>query len=321
MASYAVEAWREGRQTFLPTSVFLATEKKIGFDAQRNEIAFRIADVCPFDVVDGQHRIAGILRAAEEEPALLDFPIPTNIAVETSAVEQMLHFYVVNTTQQAVDPGVGMNIRARFFKMLETHNLPYIPSWIKKAVERGTDNEAIKIIRFLNKNEGSPWQGSIQGPNEVRGPGTRFSVTEKAFAGTIKRTILTANHPLSLFPPDKRNTVFMHYWCAVERVFTNPDTRDNTVVFKTTGVEFFCRLSAAVINRANWDRSYQIENFERILRSAEAYASADSAAMLAPEWWKSGGMASRLNRGGADKKAVEFSRAVMDAAGEDQSRG
>ena len=318
LANYAVEAWAKGRQTFLPTSVFLATEKKIAFDEQRNEITFRVADVCPFDVVDGQHRIDGILRAATTRPELMGFPIPANIAVETSEVEQMLHFYVVNTTQRAVDPAVGMHIRARFFRMLETHKLPYIPSWISREVERGTDDEAINIIRFLNTTEGSPWQGQIQGPNQIRSGDAGFTITERAFAASIKRSILTTNHPLALFDSNRRNAIFLNYWRAVERVFTNSETRDKTVVFKTTGAEFFCRLSAAVVNYANRDRSYLVEDFERILRSLDTYVSSESAAMFFPEWWKTGGMASGLNRGAADKKAVEFSKAVTDAASESQ---
>lgn len=321
LANYAVESWSKGRQTFLPTSVFLATEKQVQFDERRNEINFRAADVCPFDVVDGQHRIEGILRAARSEPELMNFPIPTNVAVNTSEVEQMLHFYVVNTTQRAVDPAVGMYIRARFFRMLETHSLPYIPSWINREVERGVDDEAIRIIHFLNSSEGSPLQGQIQGPNQVRSRDTHFSVSERAFATAVRKTILTANHPLAPFSSEKRNTIFLNYWRAVERVFTNSETRDNTVVLKSTGVEFFCRLSAAAINCANWERSYRVEDFERILRSLEAHVPSDSVIMFSPEWWKSGGGASGMNRGAIEKKAAEFSRAAMDAARESRDEG
>ena len=311
LKSYAVEAWKAGHQTFLPTSVFLATEKTVQFDSIKNAISFRLEDVCPFDVVDGQHRIEGLRLAAAEIHELRDFPVIANIAVDTSEVEQMLHFYVVNTTQRAVDPAVGMHIRARFFRMLETQTLPYIPSWIEREIKKGTDEEAIRILEFLNTHASSPWRGQIQGANERRSEST--TITEKTFASALKKTILVASHPLKFFDETKRKDIFLNYWMAVENVFTDSNTRGNTVVFKAMGALFFCRLSAAVISRANFHRSYCVEDFEKIFKSTESYVPSDSVAMLTPEWWESGGGASGMNAGAVEKKAVEFSQAVMSA--------
>lgn len=309
LKSYAMEAWKQGQQTFLPTSIFLATDKSIEFDSQRNMLSFN-TNICPFDVVDGQHRIEGLLLAAKEEPELGQFPIITNIAVNTSPEEQMLHFYVVNTTQKAVDPGVGLHIRARFSRMLETHNLPYIPSWIKREIDTGKDEDAIQIINFLNTEEDSPLRGRIQGAHETRKKDS--SVTEKSFSVILKKTIFNnPMHPLKvMFSENKRNTVFLHYWQAVARVFTNSDTQDNTVVYKSTGIEFFCRLSMAILSHAHFSRSYRVEDFEEIFRSLEEYVSPESQAILTPEWWKSGSVASGYNSGAISKMAVEFSQYV-----------
>ena len=65
LAKYAIEARNHAdHAAFLPTSVFLATGNNIDFDEEQNKIRFNSADVCPFDVVDGQHRIEGLIAAS-----------------------------------------------------------------------------------------------------------------------------------------------------------------------------------------------------------------------------------------------------------------
>jgi DGQHR domain-containing protein len=80
LADYLLDGEQEG-DAFLPTSVFLATNREVEFDSSTNTITFDIVKVGPFNVVDGQHRIAGLVMAAEKNPALLQFEIPVNIAV------------------------------------------------------------------------------------------------------------------------------------------------------------------------------------------------------------------------------------------------
>ena len=53
-----------------------------------------------FNVVDGHHRIRGLVLAAEKEPSLDDFEVPVNIAVNLDPISQMAHFLIVNTTQR-----------------------------------------------------------------------------------------------------------------------------------------------------------------------------------------------------------------------------
>ena len=318
LANYVVEAWNHGQQAFLPTSIFLATEKHINFDEARNEISFRPGEVCPFDVVDGQHRIEGLLRAADRVPDLLAFPIIANIAVDIRTVEQMLHFYVVNTTQKAVDPAVGAHIRARFYEMQRTHPLPHIPSWIRRQIETGADRDVILILEFLNTGEESPWRGQIQMANTERTP--RTTVTQHAFTAPLKGSVLVASHPLQhIADISERNSIFANYWRAVERLFTTPETRNNTAVFKSSGATFFSYLSAAVIGCAHLRRSYHVGDFERIFEATRSYLAQESEELLrmtSPEWWKVGSEVSSVNPSGMKKKAVEFSRVVTTASAE-----
>ncbi len=69
LADYILKAW-EDRDAFLPTSIFLATDKDVFFDEEKNEITFEVEKVCPFNVVDGQHRVQGLIEAALQNPEI-----------------------------------------------------------------------------------------------------------------------------------------------------------------------------------------------------------------------------------------------------------
>src|SRR3989344_1429537 len=55
LAKYLQEGIEDG-DAFLPTSVFLATDKKIPFNELKYEIEIDIDTIGSFNVVDGQHR-------------------------------------------------------------------------------------------------------------------------------------------------------------------------------------------------------------------------------------------------------------------------
>src|SRR4051812_44084121 len=77
LADYIVKG-QDSQDAFLPTSVFLASDKAIPFDESKNTIVIDIAQVGPFSVVDGQHRLEGLKMAAERDQRVLDFEVPVN---------------------------------------------------------------------------------------------------------------------------------------------------------------------------------------------------------------------------------------------------
>ena len=87
LAKYMVESWKQNGEAFLPSSIFMATDKTIEFDEASNEIYFD-TDICPFSVVDGQHRIEGLKRAALTNKELENFSVPVNIAVNLTTADK-----------------------------------------------------------------------------------------------------------------------------------------------------------------------------------------------------------------------------------------
>ena len=117
LADYLIDGQAE-KDAFLPTSIFLATNKDIPFNSSNNTITFEVDEIGPFNVVDGQHRIAGLVLAAEKNPELLQFEIPVNIGVNLDDISQMCHFLIVNTTQRSVDKAIEQQIVARLTRMV-----------------------------------------------------------------------------------------------------------------------------------------------------------------------------------------------------------
>jgi DGQHR domain-containing protein len=165
LADYLIDGQTE-KDAYLPTSIFLATNKDIPFDPAANTITFDVSDIGPFNVVDGQHRIAGLVMAAEKNPEMLEFEIPVNIAVNLDEISQMCHFLIVNTTQRSVDRAIEQQIVARLTKMIGLEKTPTMPRWIRRQVEKGEDARALAVATHLNDDPASPWYGKIRMAND-----------------------------------------------------------------------------------------------------------------------------------------------------------
>ncbi len=149
LADYIV-AGQETRDAFLPTSIFMATDKNISFNPANNTIDIDIREIGPFNIVDGQHRVEGLKMAADKDKRVLEFEIPVNIAINLSEIEQMCHFLIVNTTQKSVEEGVAQRIRARLTRAMGVDDTPNLPKWIFSSVQKGEDEKALQYVDFLN---------------------------------------------------------------------------------------------------------------------------------------------------------------------------
>lgn len=308
LAEYLLDGQIEG-DAFLPTSIFLATSKDIPFDDTNNTITFDVAQVGPFNVVDGQHRIAGLVKAAERNPDLLQFEIPVNIAVGLDDVSQMCHFLIVNTTQRSVDKAVEQQIVARLTAMIELEEMPTIPRWIRRQVEKGEDARALVVTTYLNNDANSPWRGKIKMANQEDATGT--TISQKSFVNSLKKYIFSSNNPLSNPNWDtKRPQILANYWKAVIELLVDPESPKPSVIFKTTGVDLFHIVSATVFLHLANLKDFKKETTKEILTRGFSHLTGDNIAMSDPEWWQSGSVASGLNTAAVRKIATALNHAI-----------
>jgi DGQHR domain-containing protein len=304
LAEYLLDG-QEHQDAFLPTSIFLATDKEIAFDPTTNTLTFDVDEVGPFSVVDGQHRIEGLKMASEKKGEMLDFEVPVNIAVSLPKIAQMCHFLIVNTTQKSVDKAVEQRIYARLTEAVSFEDVPHLPKWIRRIVESEDDKIALKIVDYLNENQDSPWLGKVQMANQASNTST---TNQGTFVKAIKKYVLTANNPISVRPIEQQQKIFLNYWRAVANLL---DVGRQTVLYKYNGIELFSKFSTPLFTKLQNMNDFKVTTIEGILQETFDNLDGDNAGVGHPDWWLSGtGAASSLNTTAINKIFQELTKAL-----------
>ncbi len=308
LADY-IQKGQDSQDAFLPTSIFLATDKSIDFNSENHTITINPQQIGPFSVVDGQHRLEGLRMAAEKDERVLDFEVPVNIAIRLSKIAQMCHFLIVNSTQKSVDKSVEQRIFARLSEALEVEDLPSLPKWILNTAQKGEIDKAIKIVDYLNSNPESPWHAKIHMANQ--GPDST-TINQQSFVKAIVKYILTASNPLSIINDlDKEKRIFLNYWTAIRNIL---DDGNSTVLYKYNGVELFCKFSTPFFMKLQDKGSFKISSMEKLLFACFENMEGEYAGVGHPEWWTKGGKASFMNSGAINMTHKEMCKALHAAS-------
>lgn len=316
LSRHLTEADKHG-YAHLPTTVFLATSKYVRF--HNGLIEFEKEDVCPFSVVDGQHRIEGLRKAVAVEESLMDFPLPVTIATELDSVHQMYHFFIVNTTQVPVEPALRQQITRRFTDMRGIEDLSYTPYWMQNEINRGRDARALKIAEFLNDDPKSPLFKRIRMAND---PVSKNKINQNSFVNVFKEHVLTGSNPLAVQETDvdRQSRIMLNYFHAVDDIFVAGRERADTVVYKNNGLFFFLGISKWVFNviYSSSNKDFRVNSVRTIIKDALGYLDDAYEDLANPDWWMSGQGASSLNRAVMRRYIEEFQIALSLA--QSQSR-
>lgn len=309
LARHLREANPEG-YAHLPTTVFLATDKAISFDETTGTVTFEVGEVCPFSVVDGQHRIEGLRRAFEAEESLGNFQLPVTIATELDSTHQMYHFFVVNTTQVPVDSSLRQQITRRFTEMEGVEDLPYTPHWLRNQIAGGQDARAIRLLEFLDSDSESPLNGMVQFANEPIG---RNKIKQSSFVSVLKSEVLTASNPLSLQETDvqRQGRILLNYFKAIDGLFVDGRDRTKTVVYKSNGLFFFLGASKWIFTSIySSNKDFRVESMKGLIGDALNNLDDEWRGIASADWWMPGGGGSSLNRALASRYIAGFQRAL-----------
>ena len=295
---------QENQDAFLPTSVFLATDKTLEFDPATNSIIIDTGTVGPFSVVDGQHRLEGLRMAAKKDHRVLEFAVPVNIAVNLPKLHQMCHFLIVNTTQRSVDKAVEQRIVARLTEALDVEDIPSLPKWVLNVVERGEVEKALRIVDFLNDEAGSPWRGKIKMANDS----SASMINQRSFVKAIVKYVLTANNPIAVLNDfNKEKRIFLNYWKAISDII---DDGEASVLYRYNGVELFCRLSIPFFTILQNDGKFTVDTMKRRLSDCLYSVEGEFAGVGHAQWWARGGKASGLNAAAIAQVSQEMAKAL-----------
>ena len=286
----------------IPTTIFLATDKSVSYDSDAGLISFESEEVCPFNVVDGQHRIEGLKRALEQntDSRLWAFKLPTTIAVDLDHTHQMYHFYIVNTTQRPVLKDLSQQITSRFTDMKGVENLPYLPFWLESDVNKGVDARALRLAEYLNEEGTSPFKGRIRMANDDSKRGNR--VNQSSVVTIFKSHIFSGANPISKEDDTIRlQRIMLNYFRAVEEVFVGDIESDDTIVWRDNGLFFFTLISRWVFTEIYAStKDFTVDSIRNTFRGALDQLDDEYQEISSVDWWQRGdsGGASGVNRGG-----------------------
>lgn len=99
----------ENKDALLPTAVLVNCREHLSFTEDEPGMGFgtlEINEKTKFFIVDGQHRVFGLKYAADElgMEEFDDFLLPVVIMDNVGKVEEIRHFYLVNSTQKRSGP-------------------------------------------------------------------------------------------------------------------------------------------------------------------------------------------------------------------------
>ena len=307
LSKHLQEAYNEGYAN-LPTTIFLATSRPVEFDSHSSIIRFETDNVCPFNVVDGQHRIEGLRDALRHQRELRNFQLPATIAVNLDDTHQMYHFYIVNTTQKPVDRDLAQQITSRFTRMHGVNELPYLSHWLQSQVDLGLDERALRIVESLNNDPASPLHGRIRMANDPDRRGRR--INQATLVNSIKEHILSGTNPLSSERDiDRITKVVINFFQAVSALFVAEVDPEETVVWTGSGAWFFLLISKWIFSAvyASNPRSFTVDSLTVIIMDALGELDSEYADLPNPDWWRRGrGGAAGMNRGLARKYGDGF---------------
>lgn len=230
-----------------PTAVLLSARNELDYDKKRGTIT--ISYDAPLQIIDGQHRIAGLKYAIQDKEAkyLENFPIPFVIIKCSDKTLEMKQFMIVNGTAKSVRTDLVNMILTNIYADFNKTDIPEKERW-KIVVSN--------VVDRLSKDFKSPWYEKIALPGESikRGdkkiiPATSFITSLKPVYMWLKLAILDDKSRTIDDEIDIVYNIVNNYWSALKDVvpsaFNEPD---KYVIQKTPGIFSLHKLLKHLLN-------------------------------------------------------------------------
>ena len=251
-------------------------------------------------VVDGQHRLAGLKFAMEQDPSVGELDFPVIIMNEPSGYEEAWQFITINKTQK----GVRTDLAERFLNkaiqkegrtaLMELRDTGALRGLLKNVEWVG---KALEIADILNGAKAQPWYRKIRLPNEPKNGST---IAQKSFTDSLEpilKDIFFQGKDAKVIA-----TALGNYWDAIfelcEEAFSN--SREY-VIQKTTGAFVLHKIFPRVSELC------RDEYGNRVLTKDKIKSVLENVPMISSEYWSGDGEAGRR---GTSRKA--FATLVME---------
>lgn len=285
----------EDEERLMPTAVLLSSRKPLRFEplepgaglGQNGGAIGWLTLEKPLYKVDGQHRTEGFSIAAEANPELEFFQLPTVIMESRDKKEEIEQFFTVNTTAKRVRTDLADRLLMAMGAFDEAPK-----GWRAKALE---------IVDSLNREADGPWRDRIKMPNSLTGIASQRTWTE-----SLKPVL---DGVLGDQPGETIAKALSNYWRALAKLMPEAfEEPKDYVIQKSTGVFSLNEVAAQVFKVA-----YQEGNDFSVDHLTEILERAFDSGKLEEQFWantKNGGEAPMYaGRGGM----ATLAREILDA--------
>lgn len=304
---------RNNSDALLPTSVLLSARTSeqgiLNFAVIDNAVddSFGYLEVpksYPLYIVDGQHRMQGLMHAIKElgQNNLQDFLLPVVVLYDASKVEELSQFHLVNDRQKRISTNLAL---ALLGTVVEDQ-----PNVAKILVGPKGAWKIRAIMIAITLNEGTEpdnlWVGRISLPNEPRGP--TAAATLASFVNSIQ-PFFSGAYSRKLSNLQLREYL-IKFWAALNAIMPRPfQSPRDYVTQRTTGVYSLNRV-AAELARQRDVLNVSSQDIEPFLRADNIHMSDDM--------WISRGKLARDYRGHA--RFRDLADEILVAMGLEPSR-
>jgi DGQHR domain-containing protein len=222
----------------LPTAVLLSLRdfKKVKNLIEHDGHTYLVLTDEILYVVDGQHRIAALIKLFEKDPDRWgDYVVAATILLGANEMEEMEQFYVVNSTAKSVRTDLAFDLLKQ---QAESNPL------LREALDergQGWKVEGQTLVEELAKTP--VWKGRIRFPNEA--PGDTL-VGSAAMVNSLRPLLVTAYFQMISTP--NQVTILDAFWQGIRKVlpeaFHDPE---HFAVQKTLGVNALHNVMVAVL--------------------------------------------------------------------------
>ncbi|PKP57700.1 hypothetical protein CVT91_10020 [Candidatus Atribacteria bacterium HGW-Atribacteria-1] len=188
-------------------------------------------------IIDGQHRLYGFEHSEGTE-----FELLVAAYLGLSIPDQATIFKIINSTQKGVSPSL-------IYDLIDlTKDADYF------------DERAHEIVKALNEDSDSPWQGEIK----MIGVGKGI-ISQAAFIGELRR--LLQDPIFKEYPAGDQIKILKDYFIAVKELFSNAWASKKYVLCKTLGVSATFSIMPKVLIHCRIINSFSKDTINNILKN------------------------------------------------------
>lgn len=265
-------------QSILPTAVLLST-REAHPDFGNNGIVFK---KFPVHIVDGQHRIAGLRTAIQDEGVdrWKDASLPVIVLSGFSKYEEIVQFLDLNTKQKKID----INLALELMSDMAGVNPKIKNEFIEKEIDWKV--RAIRITNKLNSDKKGPWHNSIKmaGDESIRGS---YKANSNSFAVSLKPLVHKGAFHYNL-DLEKNLEIMSNFWWCLREIFSDAFLEPRQyAIQKTPGLFSLHTLLQAILSKRGYEFGLRKNELKKLLENIF-----DETEEIDVDFWRSD------NRGG-----------------------